>query len=149
MRDKYFGSHEFQQRTEVAKASSDRNFGLVFAAFFGLLGALGLWYGSGRWPIWFGLAVVMLILALAAPKVLAPLNRVWMRFGLLLHAVISPIMLGVMFYGCVTPIGFLMRRFPETIRFDCRFEPEAREATGLCANRRSQHTELFKRQYWT
>ncbi len=109
MRDKHFGSHEFQQRTEVAKASSDRNFGLVFAAFFGLLGALGLWHGSGRWPIWFGLAVVMLILALAAPRVLAPLNWVWMMFGLLLHAVISPIMLGVMFYGCITPIGYLMR----------------------------------------
>ena len=109
MRDRYFGSHEFQQRAQVAKTSSDRNFGLVFAAFFGLLGALGVWHGTARWPIWLGLAVVMLILAFAAPKLLSPLNWVWTKIGLLLHAIVNPVMLGVLFYVCVTPVFHLMR----------------------------------------
>ena len=107
--DKYFGSHEFQRRQEIVKASSDRNFGLLFAAFFALLAALGLWHGTTRWPIWLALAVVVLLVALAAPRLLAPFNRLWMKFGLLLHAIVSPVVLALMFYGCITPIGFLMR----------------------------------------
>jgi hypothetical protein len=43
MRDKYFGSHEFQRRDEEIKTSSNRNFGLVFAAFFSFLAALSIW----------------------------------------------------------------------------------------------------------
>lgn len=109
MRDKYFGSHEFQGRAEVAKTSSNRNFGLVFAAFFALLGVLGLWHGTARWPMWFGLAALMLVLALAVPKILSPLNWIWNKIGLLLHAVLSPIVLGVLFFVCITPIGYLMR----------------------------------------
>jgi hypothetical protein len=109
MRDKYFGSHEVLRRDVVAKTASDRNFGLVFAGVFALLGALGLWGHSERWPIWFGLAVVMLGLALAAPKVLAPFNWAWTKFGLLLHAIVSPVVLGIIFYLCIAPIGFFMR----------------------------------------
>jgi hypothetical protein len=109
MRDRYFGSHEILRRDAVIKTATDRNFGLVFAGVFALLGALGLWDHSERWPVWLGLAVVMLGLALAAPKVLAPFNRVWTKVGLLLHAIVSPVMLGIIFYGCIAPIGFLMR----------------------------------------
>ena len=109
MRDKYFGSHELQQRAEVTKTSSDRGFGLVFAVFSALLGALGFWHGTGHWPIWFALAVVMLIVALAAPKTLAPFNWAWTKLGLLLHTIISPVVLAILFYLCIAPFGFLMR----------------------------------------
>lgn len=109
VRDKYFGSHEVQQRAEVAKASSNRNFGLVFAGFYALLGLLGFWRGTGRGPIWLGLALAALLLALTAPKALAPFNWAWTKFGLLLHAIVSPVMLGLIFYVCIVPVGFLMR----------------------------------------
>jgi len=124
MRDKYFGSHEILRRDTVAKTASDRSFGFVFAGFFALIGALGLWRHSERWPLWIGLAVVMLVLALAAPKLLAPLNHAWARFGRLLHAIVSPIILGVIFYFCIVPIGFLMRLSgKDPLRL--RYEPEA------------------------
>jgi hypothetical protein len=107
--DKYFGAHEFQAREEVHKTSSNRGFGLVFAAFFALLGGLSLYEHGSRWPIWFGLAAVFAAAALLVPHLLAPLNRIWAKFGLLLHAVVSPLILGILFFLCITPIGFLMR----------------------------------------
>jgi hypothetical protein len=107
--DKYFGAHEFQPREEAVKTSTNRNFGLVFAAFFALLAAGSFWRGTERWPIWLGAACVPLVLAFAAPTLLTPFNWVWTKFGLLLHQIISPVFLALIFYGCVTPVGFLMR----------------------------------------
>jgi hypothetical protein len=109
VRDKFFGSHEFQPRGETVKTSSNRRFGLAFAAFFVLLAALGLWHGTARWPIWLGFACALLFLAFAVPRLLAPFNWLWTKFGFLLHHIISPIFLSVLFYGCVVPVGLLMR----------------------------------------
>jgi hypothetical protein len=109
MKDRYFGAHEFQAREEIVKISSERNFGLVFAGFFLLLGALSLYNGRTGWHYWLPLAVLFAVLAFAAPGVLAPLNRLWAKFGHLLHMIVSPLILGILFYGCITPIGFLMR----------------------------------------
>jgi hypothetical protein len=119
--DKYFGSHEFQAREEVNKTSSDRSFGFVFAGFFTVLGALSLYEEGHRWPLWFGLAVAFALVAYFVPRILAPLNRLWAKFGLLLHMVISPVILGLLFYVCIMPIGFLMRlsgKDPLRRRFD-------------------------------
>ena len=124
MQDKYLGSHEFQPREEGSKTSSNRSFGLVFAAFSGFVAALGLWRGTERWTIWLGLASISLVLALAAPQLLTPFNWIWTRFGRLLHLIVSPIILALLFYGCITPIGFLMRlsgRDPLRLRL----EPDA------------------------
>jgi hypothetical protein len=124
MRDKYFGSHEILHRAGAHKTASDRSFGLVLAGFLALVGGLGLWRQSERWPLWAGLAVVALALALLAPRLLARANRVWTKFGLLLHAVMSPLMLGVIFYLCIAPIGFLMRLSgKDPLRL--RYEPQA------------------------
>jgi hypothetical protein len=109
MKDKYFGAHEFQAREECVKISSERSFGLVFAGLFTLLGALSLYHSGTRWYYWFPLAALFAVFAYAAPGVLAPLNRLWAKFGHLLHAVISPLLLGILFYLCIVPMGFLMR----------------------------------------
>jgi len=122
--DKYFGSHELQEREEVRKSSSDRSFGLVFAGFFVLLGGLSVYNGGQRWEFCFPLGILFGILALMAPQVLAPLNRVWAKIGRLLHAIVSPVVVGLLFCVCITPIGFLMRLFGnDPLRL--RFEPDA------------------------
>jgi hypothetical protein len=56
-------------------------------------------------------AAAFLILALLEPAVLRPLNRLWMRLGRVLHAVVNPVVLGVLFYGVFTPMGLAMRLF--------------------------------------
>ena len=66
-------------------------------------------------------AAAFLFAALALPRVLAPLSRLWLRFGLLLHACISPIIMGLVFYTTVTPIGLVRRLLgqdPLRLRFD-------------------------------
>ncbi len=102
-------SHESFQRDEKVQGSSNRIFGLTFGVVFLIIG-LYPWL-SGRpvrqWGI--GIAVAFVVVALVLPRVLGPLNKVWTRFGLLLHRITSPIILGIMFFGVVTPTGFLMR----------------------------------------
>src|ERR1700720_1837690 len=110
MQDRFFGAHEFQDREEIVKLSSERSFGLVFACCFLFLGALSLWRARTGWQLWFSLAALFALLAYAAPGLLAPLNRLWTKFGRLLHAGVSPLVLGILFYGCITPIGLLVRR---------------------------------------
>lgn len=100
---------EGQGLADETKLGSDRNFGLVMAAATAILGALPLLHGGA--PHWYLLAVAaaLAVLALAAPRALFPLNYLWFRFGLLLHRVISPVIIGAVFFLCVTPTGVVMR----------------------------------------
>jgi hypothetical protein len=92
------------------KGSSDRSFGLVMAGFFALIACFPLLSGNSP-RIWaLIIAACFLLPALVYPSVLAPLNRWWMRLGLLLSMIVSPIVLGILFYGMLTPYGMLMRR---------------------------------------
>jgi hypothetical protein len=123
--DKYFGSHEIQQREEVLKTSTDRNFGLVLAACFGIFAGLSIYNGGARWPWWLALAALFAIMAQTCPRVLAPFNRLWTRFGLLLSAVVSPLALAVVFYLCIAPIGWILRLTGKDL-LRLRFEPDAK-----------------------
>ncbi len=78
--------HEDFSRTEHVKAGSDRSFGLVFAGFFALMSALSWWRGHTAWHWTLPLAALFLVIAYTYPKVLAPLNLLWMKFGLLARA---------------------------------------------------------------
>jgi hypothetical protein len=102
-------SHESFQRDEQVQSSSNRIFGLTFGVVFLIIGLYPWLMGRPirHWAI--GIAVAIAVVALVLPSVLGPLNKVWTRFGLLLHGITSPIILGIMFFGVVTPTGFLMR----------------------------------------
>ena len=98
------------QRTEdEVRPGSDRSFGLVMAAAAAIFGGLPLLRLAA--PHWWliGVAVAFAAFALAFPRALHPLNYVWFRFGLLLHRVVSPLVIGAVFFLCVTPIGLIMR----------------------------------------
>lgn len=102
-------AHETLQRDETVQLSSNRVFGFVFVGVFLLVGLLPL-LSHGGIRLW-SLIVSggFLLVALIAPAALAPLNRLWMRFGMLLHKIVSPLVLGIMFFGVITPMGLVMR----------------------------------------
>jgi len=106
-------------RTSHAGPGSERSFGLVFAAFFAVMAILRVWRGR-EWEWWAAAALLMIVLALAAPAVLAPFNRLWYRFGMLLSRIFQPIVLGLLFFVTVTPIALIMRltgKDPLRLRF--------------------------------
>jgi Saxitoxin biosynthesis operon protein SxtJ len=91
------------------KLPSERSFAHVFAVVFALVGLLPLLHG-GSVRLWcFGVAAVFLLLGYLLPTALRPLNKLWFRFGLLLHAIVNPLILGAMFFLAVTPMALLMR----------------------------------------
>jgi len=103
------GGHESFRERDAVKSSSNRSFGVVFSIVFSIVGLFPLLKGAP--PRWWalGIAVLFLVAALIYPKCLAPLNRLWTRFGLLLHRIVNPIVMGVLFFLVVTPIALIMR----------------------------------------
>jgi hypothetical protein len=88
---------------------SNRAFGFVFAGCFGLVWLWAAVFGNGGSTWALAASATFLAFALAVPGILGPFNRAWTRFGLLLHKIVSPVVLGIMFFGVITPIGLLMR----------------------------------------
>jgi len=98
-----------------AGPGSERTFGLVFAGLFVIIGCRPLL--SGETPHWWALAlaVAFAVAAFAAPAALKPLNWLWHRFGLLLHKIMSPLIMGAIFFLAVTPIALMMRLFGKDV----------------------------------
>src|SRR2546422_9623555 len=90
---------------------SNRSFGWTFTGFFVLAGAYGLWKGAGAQSWLLALAAVTAVVTLTRETWLTPLNRAWMKLGELLGRVVSPVVLGVIFFGIFTPVGAAMRWF--------------------------------------
>lgn len=115
------GFHERFTRDEGVKAGSERAFGLVFAAVFALIGFWPL-LSDNAIRIWaLIVAGLFLAAALLAPGVLKPLNRLWFLFGMLLHKIVSPLVMALLFFATVTPIALLMRiagKDPLRLKFD-------------------------------
>ena len=91
------------------KISSNRSFGIVFFIVFLLIALYPLLKGNDL-RIWsLIISFIFLILGLINSKILTPLNRLWFKFGLLLGKFISPLVMGIIFFVVVTPIGIIMR----------------------------------------
>lgn len=102
-------AHENLQRIEHIEGSSDRSFGAVFTIVFLIIAAWPLFHGAE--PRWWagGIAAAFALTAMLRPTLLAGLNRLWLKFGLLLGKIVSPVALGILFYAVFAPIGLLMR----------------------------------------
>ena len=91
------------------KMSSNRSFGLLFFIVFL---AISLWPLKSQEDLrlWaFILALIFFVLGILNSKFLTPLNKLWMKFGIFLGSIISPFVMGVVFFMVVTPVGLIMR----------------------------------------
>jgi len=104
-------AHEDLSREQAVEGSSDRSFGLVFAVVFLLIAFWPLIHKEP--PHWWAVVVsaVFGAIALLRPALLGVLNRLWIKLGVLLGKLVSPIALGILFYGILTPIGTVVRLF--------------------------------------
>ncbi len=91
------------------KISSNRSFGIVFFIVF-LLVAVYPFFKSGDIRLWsLIVSLIFLILGLINSNILTPLNKIWFKFGIFLGKIISPFIMGIIFFLVVTPIGSIMR----------------------------------------
>ena len=91
------------------KISSNRSFGIVFFTVFSIIALYPLIFG-GEIRIWsISISLIFLILGLLNSNVLTPLNKIWFKFGIVLGKMISPIVMGIIFFLVVTPIAITMR----------------------------------------
>lgn len=93
----------------VGAVANSRPFGFTFTVVFFTLAAVAFWR---NWPgpmLYLGLSLGTLVVTLTVPNLLAPLCRMWMKFGDLLHSIVNPLILGIIFFGLMTPTGLVMR----------------------------------------
>ena len=97
------------------KVGSNRNFGIVFSIVFLLISLYPL-LKSGDIRVWsLVVSFIFLILGIINSKILSPFNKLWFKFGLLLGKFVSPLIMMIIFFFVVTPIGILMRLFRKDV----------------------------------
>ena len=91
------------------KIGSNRNFGIVFFIVFLIIALYPLLNNENirYWSLI--ISLIFLVLGLINSKILTPFNKLWFKFGIILGKIISPIVMGIIFFLVVTPIGFIMR----------------------------------------
>lgn len=114
-------THEDVSRAETVTVGSDRGFGIVFTLFCAIVAGVQFWLGHGHAWGWLIASLAFAGTTLVYSRALRPLNVLWFKFGMLLHRVVSPVVLGIMFFAVFTPIGWCMRlagKRPLNLTFD-------------------------------
>ncbi len=130
--------HEDLSRHDGPVGASHRAFGLqigaVGAAIALVLLCLHRWKrdhwvsesGWGPWPWWLlAFCVLMMVLAIVAPPLLAPLNRLWTLIAVALHAIVSPVVMFLLWAVVMTPTGWIMRLLGKDL-LRMKLDPAAR-----------------------
>lgn len=102
-------THESYGAREELPLPSERSFGITFCVAFAIFALISVFRGGDWWPYLSGIAAVFGAAGLIVPTILRPLNKLWFKFGLLLHKVMTPLIMGILFYLLITPVGLLMR----------------------------------------
>jgi hypothetical protein len=101
--------HETLHRDEAVEGPSDRRFGLTIGAVLAVIAVVRLVFGHSHWTRWLGAGLAFALFGLVWPGALHPLNRAWLLLGLMLHKIVNPIVMALLFFSTITPVGFLMR----------------------------------------
>lgn len=125
--------------------TSNRKFGFFFFGVFSIATVYFLYrqLDSIAW-ITASLAAILLSTTLVRPQLLKPLNQLWMGLGLVLVMIVSPIILGILFFLVFAPIGLLMRLFG---RDELRLKNSSRDSHWKIRTLNTIPPELFKNQY--
>ena len=137
---------EPNRKAEVGRKGSDRSFGYVFAGVFALVGLSPLFHlGMPRW--WaVALSLTFAVVAVLIPRILHPLNRAWLAFGELLHRIVSPLVMGAVFFLVVTPTGLIMRWLDRDL-LSMKWQPDLPSYWIECDAGAPPASETMKKQF--
>ncbi len=113
--------HEQLNRNEDVPRASERSFGILFAVVFAVISLWPLFGGND--PYWWAglIAALFMLAAFVAPRLLRPLNSAWLALGAVLHRIVSPLVLGLVYVTTVIPTGLFLRmtgRDPLRLKMD-------------------------------
>ena len=125
---------------------SEKRFGLLFSLVFTVLAGLGYSKGWDKtWlSVYIGLAVLVAAVTLVAPKLLAPFNRAWFALGQLMGRVVSPLVLGAIFFLILTPVALVTRLFG---RDELRLKRKSVDSYWIDRHHDTTAAESFKNQF--
>jgi len=137
--------HEDLRRDDVTTGPSDRKFGLTLGTILALIAVVKGFERSPWGGIWGVLALLLIGSALLRPSLLSTPNQIWLKLGLLLHRIVNPVIMAVLFYGTFLPIGLLMRllgKDPLRLKLD-------KTATSYWLARADErpHSEAMRQQF--
>jgi len=137
--------HENLVRNEEVIGPTNRRFGVIVGGVCVFVGGVRAVFGHGHAIWWLAIGSVLVLLASVWPAGLAPLNRLWLRFGLLLHKFVNPAVMALLYVSTIVPIGVLMRLFgQDPLRLKPR--PDA-ESYWIVRDRRGARPEDMKNQF--
>ena len=118
-------THETSAHNDEIKMGSERSFGIVFGVVFLIIALLPLWKGADirLWALAVG--AVFGVLAFIYPSILRPLNILWFKFGLLLGKIMTPIVMGILFFGTFLPMGLIVRGLMKKDLLRLKLEPDS------------------------
>lgn len=97
------------------KTGSNKSFGIFFFVIFIIIALWPLLINE-KIRIWsIIISIIFLTLGLLNSKILTPFNKLWMRLGILLGSIVSPIVMGIIYFGVITPIGLIMKLFGKDV----------------------------------
>jgi hypothetical protein len=125
---------------------SEKRFGLLFTVIFALVGIYAHFNGWNQTSVisLAGLSVLIALITLTAPKLLAPFNRLWFQLGQLMGRIVSPIVLGGIFFLILTPVSLVTRLFG---RDELRLKRKAVKSYWIDRTNEHSPAETFKNQF--
>ena len=129
-------------KKNLVKISSNRSFGFLFFIVFL---AISLWPLKSQedlrlWALI--LSLIFLILGILNSKILTPLNKLWIKFGIFLGNIVSPVVMGIVFFIVVTPTGLIMRLLGKDL-----LRINKNESISTYWIDREKKTDTMKRQF--
>jgi hypothetical protein len=103
------GFHEDFSREQLPEPGTTRSFAITMAVVLGAVGVFLLFKSSPMAWVWLSIAATLLALEWLWPRALVPLNWLWFKLGMLMGMVMSPLVMGIIFFVVVTPIGLIRR----------------------------------------
>jgi hypothetical protein len=104
---------------------ANRSFGIVFVVFFALVGTRYWWHSNRAYPYFFGISLLVGATTLLKPSLLTRFNQAWVTLGEILHRVVNPVVLGIMFFGVMTPLGVIVRLLSKRDAMRIDYEPNS------------------------